>query len=1148
MPSIARDFSGKLNLDVHPSRVPTGDYVDAMGITRDAQADGNDLVVSNIRGNRLVSYTFQAGTVNKCIGKYEDNLKNRVIEFIWNDQGYHSILNFDLTTRTRTKILESRTDSGDIDILKFQKLYNINSVNIIHKDDGDLLFFTDGYNRPRAFNMSLITNPAFYPISENFITFAKIPPLNGLNPFYGNDTNSNVNNLKKKLFRFIYRWVYQDGYKSTWSIISKATLPQNAYDVSVETNPQKNNKITLTVTGGPSDYQAIEIAAQESLGDTWSDFYLIDSLDKDDYNIPSGTNYDYIFLNDGQYPFLDPLETELLYDYVPDKAGAQDLVNGNVIVYGDITEGYPAIKRSDVNVVLAASYIDTDGSGGTAGNPTISYLLGSTTSGSPVCTPFGGFPTSRRYIEITIGPTVTVGDVYRVKFHVIPADPDIYIDVSYTAVGGDDKSSVAQALRTLIDNATSNPVLVVTYIAPDKIHVLWNNCEVNSFTVFTDVSVSAVAAAPIYSAGGSSTWKWNAKYRAGLVYRDKWGKTNGVVSFVSSDISDVTDFSVTTGDFLVNPANYRPRINVINASINHLPPSWAVSYEWVWTENQSVSFFIELVTVQVDTDTDYYYFSLEQQNKYKEANTGFVPAYTFQEGDRLRVLASVDEPNARYNTTTFTNDFEILGTVDRTIGSDPGKFLKVRKIPSVTFTNNFYLIEVYRPAIRSSDNTTPFFSKGVSYPIYTAPSDGIRYHSSPIQNQTASQPATFIFADGDVYYKFRPEYRSTSFTNLMLLGVMDANYADFWAFGVNSNGTPFVIDNNAATVNNSVLIRFGEAYQDGTNINGLNRFYPKNYIQVFRDYGAIKRFSIRDKVLHVYQKLRMGYVPIFGQIVKDQSGSEQLVVSDKLLNPIQYYKGQFGIGDHPEVLASNNFADYFGCNIRTTINRFGPNGLEPISIVHEINNFCVTQLGARDFNYKCYGAFDSYNNLYIIALEATDTLAAITLVWNEQRNGFESFMPYHPEMMACLNQLLITWKDGQLYTHDSDTYNNFYGVQYDSWITPVFNDNRLEKKTWQNVTELASDIWECPVITTQANSFHNNNTKQTSLLKKEEFAYLEGEFNSVFRGDANIDINNNTVLKGTYMIARFQSTQSDRLTYLDTVQIEYKDSPKNISK
>lgn len=1132
---MLRDFSGNLNLDQSIFRVPAGDYVQALNITRDSESSGQDLVVSNIVGNQQVLYNFQPGTTNICIGAYNDNIKDRVIYFVWNNQGYHSILKYENSTRTITKILESITDTNGIDILNFQLLYKINSIDVIHNDDGDLLFFTDGYNTPAGFNIADIEGGVYPVVTDDLIRINKLPPLDALIPLYGDqDPVSNVNNFKKKLFRFRYRWVYRNGYKSTWSPISIAALPGNAYDPDIESDPSKNNQITLTVTGGGADYKAIEIAGQQSIGNLWSNWFLIDSLERDDYNIAPSTTYNYVFLNDGEYSFIDPLETDLLYSYVPDKAMAQRLVNGNVLVYGNITEGYPAVRRSDISVQITSSLIDTAGSGGSSTDPSISSSVSSTGSGCSI-------PLRKYFLDITIGADVAVGDKWYVKFDIPVADPDINVDVNYTAVFGDTSATVATQLRNAIAASYSNPSFPVTLLSPTVIRVA-TPCVVPG-TIFQNVSVTAVAATPTVAAGSQATWKWNAKYRLGIIYFDKYGKTNGVISFVSNT-DDPTDFSVTTPDFTVNPANsYNPQIPVINASINHIPPSWAVSYQWVRTVNRSVSYFVQIGTVDVQDDSDYYYFCIEGLYKFKEVNTGFVPSYTFQEGDRLRVLAQIDTAGEHYLDTIFTDDFEIIGTAEREIVTGTnGTYLKVKKNATV-FSADTYMIEVYRPFSRTSDAETVFYEFGQQYPIYIDSGTGIHYHQGQIQNQTASQPATFTFTDGDVYYKFRPEYESGDFDDFVVLGVMDANYSDYWASAVNSNGRPVVIDVNAATVTNPVLVRFGQAYQVGTNINGLNIFYPNNFDEYFRDYGAIMKLSIRDKLLHVYQKLKVGRVPIYGQILKDQQGTESVVVSDQLLNTIQYYAGDYGIGDHPECFGSNNYADYFLSNIRGIICRLSQDGITPISIQTNLNNFAVQEIGSRDFNYKIYGCFHSYNNLYIIALAETPTSPAKTLVWNEQRNGFESFLSYIPEMMCSLNNLLITFKNGQLYTHDSTTYNNFYGVQYDSSITQPFNDNLIEKKTWTSVMEMANQKWTCPLIYTDMMSY--GTTRQESNLVANDFELLENQYHAAILKDANSigGVINGDSLKGSLMVATFKATNPTVLATLNVVKVDYIDSP-----
>ena len=89
---------------------------------------------------------------NKIIGFYPDKVRNRAYYFLWNSNGYNSILYYDLSNDAITKVLESKTDSDDIDILRFNPSFKVLSINIFYRDDeGDILFFNDGLNPPKKY-------------------------------------------------------------------------------------------------------------------------------------------------------------------------------------------------------------------------------------------------------------------------------------------------------------------------------------------------------------------------------------------------------------------------------------------------------------------------------------------------------------------------------------------------------------------------------------------------------------------------------------------------------------------------------------------------------------------------------------------------------------------------------------------------------------------------------------------------------------------------------------------------------------------------------------------------------------------------------------------------------------------------------------
>ena len=135
-------------------------------------------------------------------------------------------------------------------------------------------------------------------------------------------------------------------------------------------------------------------------------------------------------------------------------------------------------------------------------------------------------------------------------------------------------------------------------------------------------------------------------------------------------------------------------------------------------------------------------------------------------------------------------------------------------------------------------------------------------------------------------------------------------------------------------------------------------------------------------------------------------------------------------------------------------------------------------------------------------MAATKYSPAQTLIFDEEKNRFESFVSFFPEMMVTLGTTLCSFKDGVLWTHDDEPhYNNFYGVQYDSYITPVFNKDANFTKDYKVIEQIASQAWGCPEIETSSNSY--GSTKQTSNLIEEDFDEVEGKFTTAFLGASN---------------------------------------------
>jgi hypothetical protein len=168
-----------------------------------------------------------------------------------------------------------------------------------------------------------------------------------------------------------------------------------------------------------------------------------------------------------------------------------------------------------------------------------------------------------------------------------------------------------------------------------------------------------------------------------------------------------------------------------------------------------------------------------------------------------------------------------------------------------------------------------------------------------------------------------------------------------------------------------------------------------------------------------------------------------------------------------------------------------------------------------------------------------------TMSFDEAGNGFESFYSYKPEFMGNLNVTLFTFKSGKMWKHKSSTYCNFYGVQYSTHITTVFNSGALDKKTWISVMETGNTIWTCPVIYTQMNSY--GTTRQESSLISVDFEVLESEYHASFLRDNNSQggLLNGDSLKGGFIVIKFEKASANSFVYLNSATTKFINSPLN---
>jgi hypothetical protein len=102
-------------------------------------------------------------------------------------------------------------------------------------------------------------------------------------------------------------------------------------------------------------------------------------------------------------------------------------------------------------------------------------------------------------------------------------------------------------------------------------------------------------------------------------------------------------------------------------------------------------------------------------------------------------------------------------------------------------------------------------------------------------------------------------------------------------------------------------------------------------------------------------------------------------------------------------------------------------------------------------------------------------MANYTITYSPNQNGWTSYHSYEPEWMVTMNNFLYTFKNGNLYKHNSnETRNSYYGVLYPSKLTTIFNNDPSQTKQFKTIATNSTTAWETLVISDQGSGYINS--------------------------------------------------------------------------
>ena len=279
-------------------------------------------------------------------------------------------------------------------------------------------------------------------------------------------------------------------------------------------------------------------------------------------------------------------------------------------------------------------------------------------------------------------------------------------------------------------------------------------------------------------------------------------------------------------------------------------------------------------------------------------------------------------------------------------------------------------------------------------------------------------------------------------------------------------------------------------FNSTSGVNELNQFIAG--LKITKDlnpsYGTIQKLHARDTDLIVLMEDKIFRVLANKDALFNADGDSNLTSNNNVLGQTVPFSGEYGISKNPESFASFGFRTYFSDKARGTILRLSRDGL--------------TDIGDKDMSFyfqdklrastgAVIGSYDTDASSYNVAIGTSNTS------FKESVDGWNTTLSYVPEAGVSLNNEYYTFKNGELYEHSNQTRSNFYGTQFDSTVTPIFNDAPTSIKNFKTLSYEGDEGWTADVTTNMQDG------EVTSWKKKESlyFNFIKGKATTL----ANID-------------------------------------------
>ena len=633
------------------------------------------------------------------------------------------------------------------------------------------------------------------------------------------------------------------------------------------------------------------------------------------------------------------------------------------------------------------------------------------------------------------------------------SDSDFYIDLNPGA-----GTSAATSLDTVVQSsfftapatAPANKNGIFTSGTPEK----WENYNLSPSVLNGASSFNFL----ISQSFKRRTFKAGSTHKFGVVYFDEFGRCGNVNEI---------------GDTYVLPFGDSGRSNkngpcTISVTITSDPPSWAVSYQIVYSDMGSWEKFESFVvgggvykktdrgatvsgstgvaaTPRYKSQTDAIYLSINTLSRY-QSEKGAIKDYVYTPGDKLRIISYKD---ATTNAPTFysTSDadvHDVAGIEVFTSNINPeytgnfaqtnrvGKFLKV--VPpggqavsnfdpgGTNFWDNECLVEILTP--RKDPPTEIFYEIGTSI-LLESPRDGENRHGDAVSltegsvyygTRSVITPNIYDDGDGNALTSFSDTNIEDFDYDTREIESMDAS--DLVPSRCWSKGRAHVKYDQAKTKTLENRIVYSDEQVDPLGDTKFSSFNPgsNSFKDLPANYGSVNYIDEYNQGLVAIQENKLSYIPVKRNIIEYADGSSAITANASVLGTHKEANGDFGIGsDQSSALVRDGMVFFVDKSRQKSMMASGTNMISISDI--EMSSFLETEINnmeaATGSGGRIISGYDPEENLYLLTIEpkvsgASTTYAGVTIGYSVSDKRWISRYDFKPSNYCSVDNNILS--------------------------------------------------------------------------------------------------------------------------------------------